>query len=134
MECFCRVWFLGWRSMDEDQPKLCRTERRNRLKTRRLRVHYHQEQIHLRKTNDALIDGEFKDLLPEHQAFVHAYERRLDANHFVIVLNQSDKNVLLPLSLNDNDVVLQNVLNNANKLQPQEARIYKILLKFFTTN
>ena len=85
---------------------------------------YYQELIHLRKTNDALVYGDFKDLLPEHP-IVHAYERRLDEDKFVIVLNHSDEDVVLPLSLDIQDMALQNVSNETDTLRPYEARIYK---------
>lgn len=75
--------------------------------------------------NDALVYGGFKDLLPEIPV-VHAYERRLNEDIFVIVLNHSDENVVLPLSLDIRGIALQNVLNKTDMLRPYEARIYKM--------
>lgn len=86
---------------------------------------YYQKLIQLRKSNDALVYGDFKDLLPEHPV-VHAYERRLDEDKFVIVLNHSDEDVVLPLSLDIRSSVLQNVLNETDTLRPYETRIYKM--------
>ncbi|WP_441316688.1 alpha-amylase family glycosyl hydrolase [Exiguobacterium acetylicum] len=85
---------------------------------------YYQELIHLRKTNEALVYGDFKDLLPEHPV-IHAYERHLDEDRFMIVLNHSDEDVVLPLSPDFQDMVLQNVSNETDTLRPYEARIYK---------
>lgn len=85
---------------------------------------YYQKLIRLRKSNDAMVYGDFKDLLPEHPV-VHAYERRLDEDRFVIVLNHSDEDVVLPLSLDIRNMALQSVPNDTDTLRPYEARIYK---------
>lgn len=85
---------------------------------------YYQELIYLRKTNDALIYGEFKDLLPEHPS-VHTYARYGDVDCFVIILNHSDEMASIPLSLEHRDMVLQNISNDTNTLRPYEARIYR---------
>ena len=85
---------------------------------------YYQELIHLRKTNEALVYGDFKDLLPEHPV-IHAYEHHLDEDRFMIVLNHSDEDVVLPLSPDFQDMILQNVSNETDTLRPYEARIYK---------
>ncbi|WP_449402553.1 glycoside hydrolase family 13 protein [Exiguobacterium artemiae] len=85
---------------------------------------YYQKLIQLRKSNDALVYGAFKDLLPEN-LIVHAYERRLKEDKFVIVLNHSNENMPLPLSIDIRNIALQNVLNDTDILKPYEARIYK---------
>ncbi len=85
---------------------------------------YYQDLIHLRKTNGALVYGDFKDLLSKHPV-IHAYERRLDEDRFVIVSNHSDEDVVLPLSLDFRGMFLQNVSNGTDTLRPYEARIYK---------
>lgn len=54
-----------------------------------------------------------------------AYERHLEDNTFVIVLNHSNENVTLSLSIDIRSITLQNVSNNTDTLRPYEARIYK---------
>ncbi|EPE63572.1 oligo-1,6-glucosidase [Exiguobacterium sp. S17] len=85
--------------------------------------HYYQQLIRLRKGNPALIYGEFSDLLPEDES-LHAYERKLGRDRFVIVLNHSDEPRPLPFSIDAQSLVLQNEENETDELLPYEARIY----------
>jgi oligo-1,6-glucosidase len=84
---------------------------------------YYQRLIRLRKENPALIYGEFVDLLPN-DPFIDVYERTLEFERFVIVLNHSDHTRDVPLSVEGMELLLSNMLTEHDKLAPHEARVY----------
>jgi oligo-1,6-glucosidase len=89
---------------------------------------YYQRLIQLRKSNEALVYGEFKDLLPNDET-LHVYERSLREEQFLIILNHSDDSHPIPVSTECYNLVLQNLNNETNQLRPYEARIYKKTIK-----
>ncbi|WP_214694426.1 MULTISPECIES: alpha-glucosidase [unclassified Exiguobacterium] len=89
---------------------------------------YYQRLIQLRKSNEALVYGEFKDLLPNDET-LHVYERSLREEQFLIILNHSDDSHPIPVSTACYNLVLQNLDNETNQLRPYEARIYKKTIK-----
>ncbi|WP_214878683.1 alpha-glucosidase [Exiguobacterium sp. ERU653] len=85
---------------------------------------YYQKLIQLRKSNEALVYGEFNDLIPKNKS-LHAYERFLGRDRFLVILNHSDEDHLIPVSTESYSLVLQNLVNETDHLQPHEARIYQ---------
>ncbi|TCI21639.1 alpha-glucosidase [Exiguobacterium sp. SL-9] len=84
---------------------------------------YYQRLIRLRRENPALIYGEFMDLLPN-DPFIHVYERTLELERFVIVLNHSNHTHDVPLPVEGMELLLSNMVTEHEKLAPHEARIY----------
>lgn len=84
---------------------------------------YYQQLIQLRKSHEALVYGDFADLLPQDES-LHMYERTLRDERFIVVLNHSDTEQDLPIHVDGLQLVLQNVSNETKRLFPHEARIY----------
>lgn len=84
---------------------------------------YYQQLIRLRKSHEALVYGDFIDLLPQDES-LHVYERTLGEEQFLIVLNHSDDSHVLPIPTEGYDLVLRNLVNETDQLLPHEARIY----------
>lgn len=84
---------------------------------------YYQQLIQLRKQNKALVYGTFSDLLPEDEQ-IHAYERQYEGQRITVILNHSERSIAMPIEVDNQRLVLQNVTNETNRLLPFEARIY----------
>ena len=92
---------------------------------------YFRELIELRSSRPTLIYGDFEDLLPEHDQ-VYAYERRLDDDRIVVVLNVSGdvSTVELPIDTGG-DCLLSNYDEASGSLseptlRPYEAGVFSV--------
>ncbi len=93
--------------------------------------HYYKKLIALRKELEVLIYGRYDIILEGHDQ-VYAYTRTLDDETVVIITNLFAEVVelMLPADLENKtkDLLLSNYDQfEANKLQPYEARVYKIV-------
>jgi len=68
------------------------------------------------------------------QPVIHTYERHHGEVNFVIVLNHSNENVALLLSIDIRNTALQNVLNDTVRMRPHEARTYKMNETIYNLN
>lgn len=95
---------------------------------------FYRKLIKLRKSNPALVVGEYRDLDPSHDQ-VFAYTRTLGTESFLIVINMTDYQVKysLPNKLNRGKLILQNLPDQSSNsslefidLKPWQASIYKL--------
>jgi alpha-glucosidase len=92
---------------------------------------FYKKMIHLRRTNEGLIYGSFKEYLTEHTQ-VYIYERALDNNRYLIMVNLTKEKASysLPDEVEANWQLL--LTNQGNRpfekkgtLQPYEAQLFK---------
>jgi len=92
---------------------------------------YYRDAIELRTSTPALIYGEFEDLLPDHEQ-VYAYERRLDDDQIVVLLNASDEASTVELPFDSASACLLSNYDDPETtlsettLRPYEARVTRI--------
>ena len=90
--------------------------------------YYYQKLIKLRLDNEVVINGKYKDLLPNDKN-LYIYERRLDDTVLVVMSNFSKKKIKNPLakSYSLDDLVLTNYERHIDDvLLPYENRVYLI--------
>ncbi|EOH89779.1 glycoside hydrolase family 13 protein [Enterococcus villorum] len=92
---------------------------------------FYKKMIHLRRTNEGLIYGSFKEYLTEHTQ-VYIYERALDNNRYLVMVNLTKEKASysLPDEVEANWQLL--LTNQGNRpfekkgtLQPYEAQLFK---------
>lgn len=92
--------------------------------------HHYRGLLQLRKQNDALIYGDYKDFDPQHlQVFI--YTRTLDKDRFLVLLNCSSEKVTYVLDDQfEIDQILFTNLNNKSEyldtLEPWESILFKL--------
>lgn len=85
-------------------------------------LNYYKKAIQLRHDNKALVYGSFKQLKTNKNYFV--YERELDNNQFLIIINLTNKTLKYPLQPTGK-LILSNYKDKQDKLRPFETMIYK---------
>lgn len=93
--------------------------------------HYYKKLIELRKEQDVLIYGRYDLILEDHDQ-VYAYTRTLNDETVVIITNLFAENVEFELPIDLEKKAKNLLISNydqfkANRLQPCEARVYKIV-------
>lgn len=97
-------------------------------------LNFYKTMIKIRKSNEALIYGEYK-LILEDDKNIYAYERVLVNDKFVIIANMSNEKVMYnykDIKLNYENLVISNLevknheVTNSIELKPWECRMYKI--------
>ena len=93
--------------------------------------HYYKKLIELRKEQDVLIYGRYAIILEDHDQ-VYAYTRTLNDETVVIITNLFAENVEFELPIDLEKKARNLLISNydqfkANRLQPYEARVYKIV-------
>lgn len=95
--------------------------------------HHYRKLIDIRKNNETIIYGEYRDLDVENPD-VFAYIRELDGDKVVVICNFTDKIVTFKeesLEIDDSEVLLSNYkderkLQNVMELRPYEAIMYRM--------
>ncbi len=88
-------------------------------------IAFYKELIALRKSEQIFVNGSFKDLLPDHHQ-LYIFERKESNDSYIIVLNFSDDEVIVPLDLSDYISVFSNYKESgAGTLLPWQATILK---------
>ena len=95
--------------------------------------HHYRKLIDIRKNNETIIYGEYRDLDIENPD-VFAYIRELDGDKIVVVCNFTDKRVVCKdesLEVGDSEILLSNYkdsekLKNTMELRPYEAIMYRM--------
>ena len=95
--------------------------------------HHYRKLIDIRKNNETIIYGEYRDLDIENPD-VFAYIRELDGDKIVVVCNFTDKRVVFKdesLEVGDSEILLSNYkdsekLKNTMELRPYEAIMYRM--------
>ncbi len=89
-------------------------------------LNYYRKLIELRRTNEALIYGDYQEVLHENEQ-IFAYKRILDDDEWLILCNMSRKDAEIPevSGFENGQVVLSNLeqIQNEKILLPSEARI-----------
>ena len=85
-------------------------------------LNFYRKMIKLRKENEALVYGSFKQIKTNKNYF--CYERELDNDKYLIIINLTDKQLQYPIDIN-NRLISSNYNCYSNKLRPYEANIYK---------
>ncbi|CEN80774.1 alpha-glucosidase [Paraclostridium sordellii] len=97
-------------------------------------LNFYKTMIKIRKSNKALIYGEYK-LILEDDKNIYAYKRVLGSDEFIIITNMSNEKVMYnykDIKLNYDDLVIANLkvknheTTNSIELKPWECRMYKI--------
>lgn len=97
-------------------------------------LNFYKTMIKIRKSNEALIYGEYK-LILEDDKNIYAYKRVLGSDEFIIITNMSNEKVMYnykDIKLNYENLVIANLkvknheTTNSIKLKPWECRMYKI--------
>ncbi|WP_338558260.1 alpha-glucosidase [Paraclostridium sordellii] len=97
-------------------------------------LNFYKTMIKIRKSNEALIYGEYK-LILEDDKNIYAYKRVLGSDEFVIITNMSNEKVMYnykDIKLNYENLVIANLkvknheTTNSIELKPWECRMYKI--------
>ena len=97
-------------------------------------LNFYKTMIKIRKSNEALIYGEYK-LILEDDKNIYAYKRVLGSDEFIIITNMSNKKVMCnykDIKLNYENLVIANLkvknheTTNSIELKPWECRMYKI--------
>ncbi len=86
--------------------------------------YFYQTLLELRKGNDTLIYGQYKDL-SEGDDSLFIYSRWSDTKSYTILLNFSDQQQHYALEDDPGKLILSNYLENNDHLAPWEARIYE---------
>ena len=85
-------------------------------------LNFYRRLIRLRKDNKSLIYGSFKQIHTNKNYF--CYERELDGDKYLIILNLTNKVLHYPISVN-HQLISSNYNKFSNKLRPYEANIFK---------
>ena len=97
-------------------------------------LNFYKTMIKIRKSNEALIYGEYK-LILEDDKNIYAYKRVLGSDEFIIITNMSNEKVMYnykDIKLNYENLVIANLkvknheTTNSIELKPWECRMYKI--------
>ncbi|CEO20813.1 alpha-glucosidase [Paraclostridium sordellii] len=97
-------------------------------------LNFYKTMIKIRKSNEALIYGEYK-LILEDDKNIYAYKRILGSDEFIIITNMSNEKVMYnykDIKLNYENLVIANLkvknheITNSIELKPWECRMYKI--------
>ncbi|CEN89264.1 glycosyl hydrolase [[Clostridium] sordellii] len=97
-------------------------------------LNFYKTMIKIRKSNEALIYGEYK-LILEDDKNIYAYKRVLESDEFIIITNMSNEKVMYnykDIKLNYENLVIANLkvknheTTNSIELKPWECRMYKI--------
>ena len=97
-------------------------------------LNFYKTMIKIRKSNKALIYGEYK-LILEDDKNIYAYKRVLGSDEFIIITNMSNEKVMYnykDIKLNYENLVIANLkvknheTTNSIELKPWECRMYKI--------
>lgn len=97
-------------------------------------LNFYKTMIKIRKSNEALIYGEYK-LILEGDKNIYAYKRVLGSDEFIIITNMSNEKVMYnykDIKLNYENLVIANLkvknheITNSIELKPWECRMYKI--------
>ncbi|CEN77976.1 alpha-glucosidase [Paraclostridium sordellii] len=97
-------------------------------------LNFYKTMIKIRKSNEALIYGEYK-LILEYDKNIYAYKRVLGSDEFIIITNMSNEKVMYnykDIKLNYENLVIANLkvknheITNSIELKPWECRMYKI--------
>ena len=92
---------------------------------------YYKKLIHLRHTNDVMVEGKFDVLIPEHPK-IFAYTRTFNEKQLLILCNYSDKETVIPEEIQEKIskayCILIQYYDKAEKtiLRPYEAIVYEI--------
>ncbi len=92
-------------------------------------IFYHYKKlIALRKSNDVMVYGDFKDLLPKDPE-IYAYTRTLDSTKWLILLNFSDSEKEVTLDMNvEGKVILSNYPEYIAKGQSAQLKPYEAVI------
>lgn len=97
-------------------------------------LNFYKTMIKIRKSNEALIYGEYKLILEDNKN-IYAYKRVLGSDEFIIITNMSNEKVMYnykDIKLNYENLVIANLkvknheTTNSIELKPWECRMYKI--------
>ena len=97
-------------------------------------LNFYKTMIKIRKSNEALIYGEYK-LILEDDKNIYAYKRVLGSDEFIIITNMSNEKVMYnykDIKLNYENLVIANLkvknheTTNSIELKPWDCRMYKI--------
>lgn len=97
-------------------------------------LNFYKTMIKIRKSNEALIYGEYK-LILEDDKNIYSYKRVLESDEFIIITNMSNEKVMYnykDIKLNYENLVIANLkvknheTTNSIELKPWECRMYKI--------
>lgn len=101
----------------------------NEIKDENSILNYYKKLIELRKSNEALVYGSFKEVYKKHKE-IYAYIRELKGEKFFIIVNFFKKNPTFkfPDEISKRKLILSNYsdLSEKTQLRPYEARIYKM--------
>ena len=88
--------------------------------------HFYKKMLAFRKANKTLIYGDLKLFLPEHEQ-IFAFQRKDNEGDFIVVLNFSDTNQILPVEipLEGYQLTLSNYQQLNDSLRPWESRVYR---------
>lgn len=90
---------------------------------------YYKKLIHLRHTNEVMVDGVYELLLPEHPA-IYAYTRTLKEKQLVVICNYAGLETEIPESLKQlissaDRTLIGNYQTAEDMLRPYEAIVYE---------
>ena len=97
-------------------------------------LNFYKTMIKIRKSNEALIYGEYKLILEDNKN-IYAYKRVLGSDEFIIITNMSNEKVMYnykDIKLNYENLVIANLkvknheTTNSIELKPWECSMYKI--------
>lgn len=107
---------------------------KNQISNEHSILNFYKTMIKIRKSNEALIYGEYK-LILEDDKNIYAYKRVLGSDEFIIITNMSNEKVMYnykDIKLNYDDLVIANLkvknheTTNSIELKPWECRMYQI--------
>ncbi|MBC6002730.1 alpha-glucosidase [Paeniclostridium sp. NSJ-45] len=107
---------------------------RNQINDENSILNFYKAMIKIRKSNEALIYGEYK-LILEDDKNIYAYKRVLGSDEFIIITNMSNEKVMYnykDIKLKYENLVISNLevkkheITNRLELKPWECRMYKI--------
>ena len=107
---------------------------KNQINDKNSILNFYKDMIKIRKSNKALIYGEYK-LILEDDKNIYAYKRVLGSDEFIIITNMSNEKVMYnykDIKLNYENLVIANLkvknheTTNSIELKPWECRMYKI--------
>ena len=86
-------------------------------------LNWYRKLLALRKNSDVLVQGTYRELLPESEE-LFAFAREHDGREIITIANFTGKSVTLPKDLAKRRVILSSEGEiNAKELSPFEARI-----------
>ncbi|UOY92771.1 DUF3459 domain-containing protein [Ectobacillus sp. JY-23] len=89
--------------------------------------YYYKRLLTLRKEHPVMIYGDFTDYLPHHEQ-IYLYTRTLHDVTWLIMLNNSDENSVIPEQWQQSSTALLSNYDDVQThlLRPHEARIYQL--------